>query len=93
MKGGGESTLLTQIQDQLQSSRERYFGELEGAKGRSAAAASRSVVCEEDANTSPALSANITNTALLDSKVDSLIELWFYVPLQRRGDGPKASTS
>jgi len=92
LKGGGESTLLTQIQDQLQSSRERYFGELEGAEGRSTAA-SRSVVCEEDANTSPALSGNISNTALLDSKVDSLIELWFYVPLQQRGDGPEASTS
>jgi len=92
LKGGGESTLLTQIQDQLQSSRERYFGELEGAEGRSAAA-SRSVVCEEDANTSPSLSGNISNTALLDSKVDSLIELCFYVPLQRRGDGPEASTS
>jgi len=66
--GGADTSLLAQIQDDLQSSRERYFAAMD-AGSRST---SRSVVCEEDPTTSPALSGNIINTALIDSQVQRL---------------------
>ena len=63
--GGENGTLLAQIQDHLHSSRKRYISQLDAA----AEPTSRSVVCEEDPNTSPTLSGNIINTALIDSQV------------------------
>ena len=68
---GGDSSLLAQIQDDLQSSRDRYFAKLDDATGPTA---NRSVVCEEDPETSPALTGNVVNTALIDSQVYTIRE-------------------
>jgi len=63
--GVGDASLLAQIQDDLQSERQRYARELDAGNLSS----SRTVVCEQDPQTSPAATGNIANTALMDSKV------------------------
>jgi len=63
---GGEPTLLAQIQDDLQSEINRYGAQLGSGTPRPI---SRSVVCEEDLNSSASETGNIVNTALIDSQV------------------------
>lgn len=63
----GSDTLLSQIQDDLHSEIDRYAAELGAANQKT----SRSVVCEEDPQTSPVQTGNIVNTALIDSQVQS----------------------
>ena len=61
--GAQSTSLLAQIQDDLQSEIRRYTAELD------ASSKPRSVVCEEDPEKSPVETGKITNTALIDSQV------------------------
>ena len=72
---GGEATLLAQIQDDLQSEIVRYTAELDAANPP----VNRSVVCEEDPETSSAQTVNIVNTALIDNKVSVFLLLLLVV--------------
>ena len=66
---GGDAELLAQIQDDLQSEITRYTDELDAANRPII----RSVVCEQDPQTSPEVTGNIVNTALIDSQVQIML--------------------
>ena len=69
---GGDAELLAQIQDDLQSEITRYTAELDAANRPIV----RSVVCEQDPETSPEVTGNIVNTALIDSQVRIMLAVY-----------------